>query len=535
MKGFYLHTIFEVILILCTSMVFGQRSNGLAVEGKVSVQQGVVEGAIIRMFQDGKRLDNYGIGPDGRYKVELNYNHDYELIFTLQGNFPQKIVVNTDVPRSVLSSDPSFPPFPVDINLFTEIEGIDRSFSENTVLKIFYSQNVDNFISDLYYNDAQIKNLIDQAIAQAQLIGKESDYLSKLTRAEIAELRKEYDKLIEEAENQYSSEQFLDALDGYKAANKIFPAEQYPKDRIAEINDLLGLLMVAGDMEAALAERFTTLIKNADLLFTNKKYFDARNSYNRALSIKPNDAHALARVETINSYLNNQQKEKQYADLVVKGLNAMNEMLFEEALSIFEDALLSKPNDAFALAKIKEINEKLAELAKNLENQKNYEQAIFQAEVNYEKQFYDKALASYENALTFKPGDEKAQNQINEIKALMKKFVNQSLYNDLIKNADKLFKKESWQEALVDYKKALELFPDEEHPNQRVNQINLTLNAQASFAELIAAADKAFNQEKYTEAKSLYQQSLSITPEHKYAQNQIVEIDKRIQLAEIQT
>ncbi len=45
------------------------------------------------------------------------------------------------------------------------------------------------------------------------------------------------------------------ALDGYQAASKVFPKEQYPKDRIAEINDLLGLLMVADEMQQALAEK----------------------------------------------------------------------------------------------------------------------------------------------------------------------------------------------------------------------------------------------------------------------------------------
>jgi hypothetical protein len=65
--------------------------------------------------------------------------------------------VNTHVPKNVLQSDPLFPPFPVNINLFTEIPGIDRTFSENTVMKIYYSKDVDNFISDLYYNDARIK------------------------------------------------------------------------------------------------------------------------------------------------------------------------------------------------------------------------------------------------------------------------------------------------------------------------------------------------------------------------------------------
>ena len=161
MKGLYLKLIVTLIFItVFITFSNAQRSNGLAVEGKVSVEEGSVEGAVIQMYQDGRRLDDYGIGRDGQYKVELNYNHKFELIFYLRNNFSQKIVVETQVPQGVLQSDPKFPPFPVNINLFTEIEGIDNSFSKNTVLKIYYSEQVDNFISDLYYNDAQIKNLI---------------------------------------------------------------------------------------------------------------------------------------------------------------------------------------------------------------------------------------------------------------------------------------------------------------------------------------------------------------------------------------
>jgi hypothetical protein len=152
MKIFYLNTVFIGFLLCFTAnSLVAQRSNGIAVEGKISVQQGLVEGSVIQMFIDGRRLDNYGVGPDGRYKVELNYNHKYELIFTLKDNFSQKIVVESSVPKEVLQSDPRFPPFPLDINLFTEIPGIDKSFVNNTILKIYYNPNVDNFISELNF------------------------------------------------------------------------------------------------------------------------------------------------------------------------------------------------------------------------------------------------------------------------------------------------------------------------------------------------------------------------------------------------
>ncbi|MBN1985537.1 MAG: hypothetical protein JW761_04485, partial [Prolixibacteraceae bacterium] len=526
MKGLYLKLLIVFILIVWNvTFSSAQRSNGLAVEGKISVEEGSVEGAVIQMYEDGRRLDNYGVGSDGNYKVELNYNHKFELIFFLEGNFPQKIVVDTNLPRAVAQTNPSFPPFPVNINLFTEIDGIDRSFAENTVLKIYYSPQVGNFISDLYYNDAQIKNLIDQAILQAQMIDKEEDYLSRLTRAELAELQKEYDQLLKEADAEYGNEKFLDALDGYKAANQVFPNEQYPKDRIAEINDLLGLMMVAEEMDKALAERFNTLIASADRFFTEQKYFEARNAYNRALSIRPSEVHANQRVEEINHILNAQQTEQQYQDLIVRGNNAFNEILYKEALQIFTEASELRPNETYPKSKISEINDKLAELAKNTENQKNYDQAIFQAELNYEKQFYDKSLASYENALTYKPGDPKASNRISEIKDLMNNLANRTLYDKLINSADKAYKKEQLKEALADYEKALELFPEETHPTERVTLIQQKLAAEADFYAAVQKADEAFAAKKYPASKDFYTQALELKANDKHSKDRIKEID----------
>ena len=87
MQGLYLKITWSLLLIFVLFQTNAQRSNGLTVEGKICVEAGSAEGAIIQMYKDGVRLDNYGVGADGRYKVELNYNHKFELIFEREDNF----------------------------------------------------------------------------------------------------------------------------------------------------------------------------------------------------------------------------------------------------------------------------------------------------------------------------------------------------------------------------------------------------------------------------------------------------------------
>jgi len=526
MKIKSLRPVLAVFFIIHFSFsVFAQRSKGLAVAGKVSVQQGVIESAYIQMFIDGRRMDNYGIGADGNYKVELTYNHKYELIFTAKGNFQQKYVVETTVPKEILQTDPRFPVFPLDINLFTEIPGVDKSFTNNNILKIYYSKNVDNFISERYYNDAQIAKLIEQAVIQSKQVGKESDFLSRLTKAELAEMRKEYNSLIDQAGKEYSKEEFLAALDGYKAAGKIFPNEQFPKDRIAEINDLLGLLMVAAELDKALAERFDKLIKEGDVLLGQKNYADARNSYNRALSIKPNDAYANQKIQFINDILKKQIADENYNGLIAQADLSFNQLLYSEASAKYKDALQVKPNESYPKTKLKEIEEILANAASDAKKQESYKQAMDQGEIMFQKQFYDKALASYENALSLKPGDEPATRKIDEVKRVMSNIADKINFDQFIKSGDRNYKKSAWKEALADYNNAAQLFPNDNYVNKQITDINNKLAAETNFTQLITNADKEFEAKKYEGAKSLYQEALTIRKEDKHAAARVVEID----------
>ncbi|HYQ55806.1 MAG TPA: hypothetical protein VEP89_00570, partial [Draconibacterium sp.] len=528
MKQGFTSILFVLLFILCYSQLMAQRANGLAVEGTVTVQEGSAEGAIVQMFRDGQRLDNYGIGADGKYNVELNWNHKWELIFQHEGNFSQKIVVETAVPGDVLNTDPKFPPFPVDINLFTEIPGIDNSFSENTVLKIFYSPSVDNFVKELYYNDAQIERLINQAIAQAQQVDANADFIDKLTRAELAELRQEYNELLEQAGKEYSNEDFIAALDGYKAASKIFPNEQFPKDRIAEINDLLGLIMVAADLDKAMLERFNKLVQEGDLHFSNRQLQDAKKSYDRALSIKPFDQYVNDQLKKIADLLEQQRTDGNYQNLIAQGDQAINELLFNEALGLFNRALEIRPNEQYPKDKINEINGLLADQRKNQEKQENYDDAMSEGERMFSKQFYDRALTSFENALSHKPGDNTATRRIEETREVMKNILNQMEFDKFIAAADKAYKREEYPEALSNYEQALALVPDEPRTKKRVEEISEILYAENSFNEFVSQADKQFDAQSYANAKSLYEKANELKSGDKHVADRIVEINEII-------
>ncbi len=526
MKDFYIKILAISFLVFVSSSVLAQRTRGLMVEGSISVEEGSPDGIIIEMYEDGKKAEDYGVGSDGRYKLELQYNHKFELVFKREGNFKQKIVVETAVPREVLQSNPRFPEFPVHINLFKEIPGIDNSFSENTVLKIFYSPSVDNFVSELYYNDAQIQKLIEQAVLQSQIVDNRAEYMAALTRAELAELRKEYNKLLEQAGNEYANEQFLDALDGYKAASKIFPQEQFPKDRIAEINDLLGLIMASEEMNKAMLERFNKLVKDGDLKFSQTQYAEAKNSYSRALSIKPNDGYVNGQLDKIAAIQKQQMQEEEYQNLVASGDKALKELLYNEAIGQFQKALEIKPNAQYPKSKIDEINGLLANQREDQQKQQNYDDAMREGERQFTKQFYDRALTAFENALTYRPNDQEATQRIADTKKMMQDILNQMTFDRLIAEADKAYKKEEYSAALSNYEEAMALFPDDPRTKKRVEEIRQILYAQQSLESYISQADKQFDAQKYADAKSLYERALELDSKNKHVSDRIEEINQ---------
>ena len=512
----WIFTLALFFMLLTAARSYAQRSNGLIVEGTVSVEKGSVDGAVIQIIQDDRRSNDYGIGPNGQYKLELNYNHEFTLIFSREDNFSQKIVVDTKVPQQVLQADPIFPPFQVPVKLFTEISGIDHTFSENIVLKIYYSHQVDNFIADVYYNDAQIKNLIDQAIIQSRILDKEADYLAGLTKAELAELRKEYNQLIQEAENEYKNEDFLKALDGYQAAGKIFPKEQYPKDRIAEINDLLGLLMVAGEMQKALAERLASLISQADQLFTREQYPQARNAYNRALSIDPENQHAQQRVAEIAALLDQQLQLDAYQNLITSADNAFSELLYTRAQNDYQQALQLK-DDPYPKQKLEEIDKILTGQKLNAEKLKNYEEAIRLAEQHAENQLFEQAIASYENALQQKPGDESATSRIAELRQQMSQIAIRAAYDQLIHAADSSFQLEQYAAASADYEKAADLIPEEAYPRTQLTRIGEILETTRLAAEAEAAEQARLAAEAAEQARILAEAEAKATEEARIA------------------
>ncbi|MBN1821947.1 MAG: hypothetical protein JXR31_06100 [Prolixibacteraceae bacterium] len=513
-----------------------QEKSGLRVIGVITSETSRTENARASIYEDGKEIQVIGIDANGRFNITFSFNHNYTLVLSDDGLFPKKIEISTSIPNRILKNDPNFPPFVIEQKLFTEIKGIDNSFSENTIIRLFYDPGIDNFISEVFYNDEQIQKQIDNAVWRSQQVGKTAEGLAKLTDAELKLMRQEYDQWLKEAAEDYKNGRYQAALMGYKAANRLFPDEQFPKDRIAEINDLLLALQITNNLEDVQEQKFTELIRNADSEFDLKQYGKAQGLYRQALNIKDGDQHATARIQEIDKILAELTTDNLYASLIEEADRSYVNSNLETAKAKYTEALKIRPKEDYPKNRLKDIEDEEQKLEKDALQLKRYELAMEEADQFRDKKQYLRARETYVWAMSFKPGDENAQQRIKEVDELIKNEGLDKDYNKLISDADKSFKKEDYQNALQTYNNAITLKPDEEYPQSQVNLINNILKnkealnaANQQYLSKIAEADKLFHTEKYIGARPLYAEALLIKPDEKYPLEKINEIDQLLE------
>ena len=525
---------FRIFLITCFLLLMFQYSDGIAVVGYVSVQQGAVEGAVVHSIMDGYRLDIHEVDNFGKYKLELACNHKYELIFAQEGNFSQKIVVETLVPDKVLQSNPQFDPIALNVNLFTKIDGINLSMVEKPIRKIYFNPILNNFVLDVYINDAQITRQIELAVLQSQILKKEIVFLSKLNRFELAEMKKEYDKIISKSGKVYEESPVLSTVNVNLDSKNLNINEKFSKTRIEEINELLGSIVIAAELDKEQKDRYDDFILEADIQLNQGKYTSARINYNRALSINPDDYYAKSQSDLIDGLLEEQLDAEQYKYLVAQADNSFDELLYTEAAKNYRKALLVKPDEDYAKIKLEKVNSILEKEYKNAEKSTTYKQTMKEAEVMYQKQFYEKSLASYVYALNLEPGDILATRKMVNIKNEMNRLSDKLMYDKLIASADKLYKKEVYPEAKKEYYAATEIFPDNNYALIRINAINQKLELNEKFEEFISNANDLFTANEFKESKENYVQALKIKANDEFVKGCIKEIDDILEVQDVE-
>jgi tetratricopeptide (TPR) repeat protein len=363
---------------------------------------------------------------------------------------------------------------------------------------------------------------IDKAIA-AELAAAES--------AEQARIRKEYDALIMQADAKFTAAAYSEAKPLYQKAQTKLPSEPYPKQKIDEIENILR-------SQAEADKEYQRIKAKADKAFMDKDYSNAVTQYQNALQVKPNDGHSTARISEIEALLAGiaalqaenerlaraaqEQKEKNYKDFIEKGDIAFKARNYPDAITRYESALEIFSDRTYPKDQIKLANNELAKL-EGLDKQ--YQRVMAAGDQNMVSKEYEKAVSNYEQALTFKPGDERATAQLAEARnklasiaaalAAEGKALNDQ-YDAAVKAGDDAFAAANYTQAILSYERASDIKSNEPYPREQIKKANAELakleGIEKQYERVMRSGDQNLASKDYEKAVEYYDQALNLKP-----------------------
>lgn len=358
-------------------------------------------------------------------------------------------------------------------------------------------------------------------------------------RKKEAENAAKYDEAIKAADGFLKQNSLLAARDKYTEASKLKPSEQYPKDRLSEIEGKLK----AQEEKEAIKKKYEEAVAAADKLFTAEEYEGAKAKYEEALGYEPSSTYAKGRVGMCDEKLAASRAEKERLEkikqLLAEGNTQFGKEEWEAAKTSFNEVLKLEAGHPEATQKLALIDQKMKDAADKAAQEKQYAQLMKEGgDADVAGKLQD-ALGKYEAAKAIKSTPE-VDTKIADVK---KRLADQNAVAEKEAQYSKYMAEgESFLGVLGDvtaarteFEKASALFPDRKEPKDKIAQIDALLASQKeaqqkkeAYEAAIKQADALFAGEKYEDARKKYQEAAAVDKAQTYPADQIVAIDKKI-------
>ncbi len=358
-----------------------------------------------------------------------------------------------------------------------------------------------------------------------------------LILARLKNAKQEYERLVDLADSFYVTKKYINAKANYQQALKVKPNESYPKEMIAKAENLISGQEANSK---ALEEAYQAALSNADKFYAGKEYDKAKSGYQNALGIKPDEQYPKDKIKEIDDIFAGidklKQQDKQYLDIIAAADKLLTDKSYQPAKVQFQSALKLKPDEKYPKDRIAEIDLALSDLAKQKALDDQYTAAIVKADKSFASKTWEQAKMDYTAASALKPNEAYPKDKILEIEKIMADLANKKALDDqyagIIANADKLLLEKSYPDARAEYGKAGDLKPAETYPKTRIGEIDKILadiaalkSKDEQYKNLIEKADKLLTDKSYEPAKTEYQNAQVIKPAEEYPKGKIVEIN----------
>ncbi|MCO6499739.1 MAG: hypothetical protein J5I47_05105 [Vicingus serpentipes] len=516
----HLFTTLLVVVLLCLAPVANAQWT-LDVGGTVKQQETKkrFEGVTITIKRNGTTWKTLTSPANGSFDISLEPNAIYMIEFSKSGYVTKKMEFST---KNVPEEDAKYGfEFPMEMSLFEKREGLDVSILNKPIAKVAFDPNTGYMDYDPEYTKSIKKEL--------ERMNDELDELLKKQEEQRKANQAEYDKLIAAGDKAFNGEKWAEAEPFYKKAAEIFKDESYPVAQLKEIEANL-----AKNAEAN--KNYLAAIKAGDEAFNNQEWDKAIIQYQKASGYNPDEEYPKNKIKEAKDLMANEKKvTAEYNAAIAEADKAFGAKKYEQAKVNYEKAVAIKTNEAYPKTKLGEIEKLLGEQQKI---EREYKNAIAEADGFFNANDYEKSIDSYNKALSLKPAEAYPTSKIVEAKKFIadKKKL-EADYQKFIAEADKFFGAKDYTAAKINYQQASAIKKEEQYPKEKLAEIEKIeeetakkeaeeKQREANYQAAITNGDKAFSAKNFELAKQAYQTASEIKKEEQYPKNKLSEIDK---------
>ena len=407
-----------------------------------------------------------------------------------------------------------------------------------------------------FYNQALDIIPEDEAV-ELKIKNAEDALAAMLASEEAARQQKDIDDrfagFVQDGDNSFSMTDYIDAIGFYEKALEVKPAEPDVEAKIAKSRKAMNDLLASKQVD----EQYAETIRKADKDFNSFKYDPAREYYLQASALKPKEDYPKNKMIEIDAILAKiaaddeakrlkdleaqaeSEKQLRFKELESEGDKAVTQADYSQGVGKYTEALLIFSDNQRVIDKKNNAERLMAEANSKKDLDDQYNQLIANADVEFNDQNYKNARGIYQQAINVKAEEQYPKNRIDEIDLLLLELAKNkegaektARFDALEAEGDANVTASEYLNAIDKFELALEIFPNNNRVQQKIVNARKMFDSASSERELddlyndfVTKADGQFNSKEYKEAKRNYQQAFSLK-QLDYPKNRIAEIDK---------
>src|SRR5690554_6941225 len=503
--------LFSTITVLLLSIAFsyGQK---VTYDGKLTDMdtEKNLTGVTVRVLNNGAEVANITTSSNGNYSVQFPPGKEYVIEFSKPGYVTK--IVKVDV---ILVNEEDMPPGgkicpPVPLELFMDREGANFDFLKKEAVVEWY------FDRDRMTFDSGKANRTKKKIADKLQEAEES---AGQNEAKYNALIQEADKLYNDKTYRQALDKYVLAL---QIPGK--QTEKHPNNRLIELEALLQKKAEEDLAFKQENQAYLNVIEAADNFAKNKDYDKAIAKYNEAIAMKSDEQYPKDKIAELNEEKENASKREEYDKIIKQADGFFKQNSLQASRDKYQEASRLLPKEEYPKSQLELIAKKLEEQSAEREKREKYNKAIEDADALYNKEDYEAAIAKYKEAISYESASSYPVQRIEmaETELAKQKAANENLedFNKLVAEGDGEVTAKNYKVAIEKYKEALVLF-DEDAVKVKLASAQESLEKQKGaeeeankIATLLASAKEKIDAENYKEAIEDYQTVLTINAQN---------------------